>query len=262
MMPKNACCYVFKMVMVVCLGLSSMDALAQNAGNSTQGEGRNSTGQFKLSALGRANSLRSAATTVNQPAGNESSQASSRIAATDEQEVRSVPSFVPARSASFSRRQEQETAPPVDALVQPAPQDDRKPMQTASRRALLEPVSTIYLNIGHLDRKTPDDRSADLFQQTGFQWNQMPGSELCYFWEAPNIRYKKLYFEDVAVERYGQVPCGCWQQTTRATAHWAASLLALPLKMRLDPYYDCDTPLGYCRPGECVSPIWQRHLYR
>ncbi len=262
MLPKNTCQHVIQMLMVVCLGLGAIEALAQNAGNSAGREGRKTPGQFKLSALGKVNPMRPDETKPNQPISNEVGQDSSRIVFADEQEVRSFPSFVPARTTSFSRRTAEEIAPPVDALIQSAPQDDRKPTQTASRRNLLEPVSAIYLNIGTLEQKTPDDRSATLFQQTGFQWSQMPGSELCYYWEAPNIRYKKLYFEDVAVERYGQVPCGCWQQTTRVTAHWAASLLSLPLKMRLDPYYDCDTPLGYCLPGECVSPIWQRHVYR
>ncbi len=267
MLLKNTLCRVFQMVLVGSLVLTGVETWAQNAGEvphatGRNAMGRNATGPFKLSALGKSNTLRSGATPTSKSASSDLSHESSRIAAVDEQEVKSTPTFVPARPTSFSRRQEQETAPPAAAFVQPAPQDERKPMQTASRRALLEPVSAIELNIGHKNKKTPEDRSAALFQLNGFEWNQMPGSELSYYWEAPNIRYKKLYFEDVAVERYGQVPCGCWQQTTRATAHWAASLLSLPLKMRLDPYYDCDTPLGYCRPGECVPPTWQRHLYR
>ncbi|MEZ6094770.1 MAG: hypothetical protein R3C03_11130 [Pirellulaceae bacterium] len=138
---------------------------------------------------------------------------------------------------------------------------DTSRKQTA-RRSLFQPIQALSIELNTPDAKTPRDRSVELFQERNDDWSTLVGSQWhLYQWDAPNIRYRKLYFEDVAAERYGQGPCG-WRGTYRAAAHWASALLSAPIKMRTDPYYDCDTPYGFCRPGECVPTIWQRHVYR
>jgi hypothetical protein len=135
-------------------------------------------------------------------------------------------------------------------------------LQSKQQRDLLRPISNIVLNVKIDDQQIPRDRSYDILQRDHGDWFTVVGNQpLSYQWDAPNIRYRKLYFEDVAVERYGQA-CNGIQGTYRATAHWGASLLTVPLKMRLDPYYDCDTPYGFCRPGDATPSIWQRHVYR
>lgn len=182
----------------------------------------------------------------------------------DEQEVKPSRSFVPASQAKFSGRQEQDEAK-KDSAKDDETKSKQEPQvrrpQTSNRRPLLVPLSTIQINVAQA-KKTPTDRTPQLFQTTSSDWMLSSPNELTYYWEAPNIRYKKLYFEDVPLERYGQAPCGCWQQAFRVTAHWAGALLSAPIKMRTDPYYDCDTPLGFCEPGQCVLPIWQREVYR
>jgi hypothetical protein len=126
----------------------------------------------------------------------------------------------------------------------------------------MRPLQQVVIDLNHHEKRVPGDRSPELFKTFHNDWQSLVGTmPLDYQWEAPNIRYRKLYFEDVAAERYGQIPCG-WRGEYRVTCHWAASLLSAPLKMRLDPYFDCDTPYGFCRPGERTPTIWQSHVYR
>ncbi len=139
---------------------------------------------------------------------------------------------------------------------------EKQQTQSLMDRKLMRPLGDISLDLHEPDKKTPKDRSFQLFKPDVDDWSTLVSAgPMFYQWEAPNIHYRKLYFEDVAAERYGQVPCG-WRGTYRATCHWGASLLSAPIKMQLDPYFDCDTPYGYCRPGDATPSIWQKHVYR
>lgn len=142
------------------------------------------------------------------------------------------------------------------------PQSQDRPPLTMGRRLIKRPISDIDIDITTTDKRLPRDRSVSDVAPDSVPWESIVFAPRVYEWDAPDIFYRKLYFEDVALERYGQVPPGLWRQGFRATFHWGGSLLALPLNMRLDPYYDCDTPLGYCRPGDCVPPTYQKYLRR
>lgn len=180
------------------------------------------------------------------------------VGRSDNDELRAI-----VRDASGSSRELSQTTLLTPAHETPEWQDSQNP--AASRplqRELLRPLTGIDLNLNSGSDQVPRDRSGDLFATNPGSWSTLRnGNSLELFWEAPNISYRKLYFEDVALERYGQTRGG-WNQIYRSTCHWGTTLFVLPLRIRLDPYYDCDTPYGYCRPGECVSPIWQRQLYR
>ncbi|MFH5804961.1 hypothetical protein [Alienimonas sp. DA493] len=74
-----------------------------------------------------------------------------------------------------------------------------------------------------------------------------------YRWAAPNITYNPLYFQDVNLERYGHHH-GVLQPAA-SVAKFSTQLIGLPYQMALDPPHDCETPLGYYRPGDCAPKL-------
>ena len=124
-----------------------------------------------------------------------------------------------------------------------------------------QPISMINIDPrNQLDNK-PDDRSYMLVQQFPRGWHQLETARKNYRWQAPCISYQPLYFEDVALERYGQSRRGL-QQSILSYAHFFKSAALLPWHMGVDPPYSCDYPLGYCRPGVCTAATRQKHFWR
>ncbi len=81
-------------------------------------------------------------------------------------------------------------------------------------------------------------------------------------WKAPNHSHKPLYFEQPHLERYGHT-LGPVLQPLVSTAHFFTTIGLLPYKMGIHPPYECQYPLGYYRPGDCVPqsirPVpWRR----
>lgn len=75
-----------------------------------------------------------------------------------------------------------------------------------------------------------------------------------YTWKASGLCHKPLYFEEVALERYGH-STGPFSQPVVSGAHFFGSLLVLPYKMGMDPPGECKYALGYYRPGSCSPYI-------
>jgi hypothetical protein len=79
-----------------------------------------------------------------------------------------------------------------------------------------------------------------------------------YHWKASGLCHKPLYFEQVAVERYGHSAPPLVQDVL-CGVHFFASLPALPYMMGLCPPDECQYSLGYYRPGNCapylIDPI-------
>ena len=88
----------------------------------------------------------------------------------------------------------------------------------------------------------------------------MAASNKLYAWAAPNIKHNPLYFEDVALERYGQTK-GLFRQPVASGLHFLKSAAFLPYHSIYDPVHSCDGPLGYCRPGSHVNCVSQRHYF-
>ena len=122
-------------------------------------------------------------------------------------------------------------------------------------------IGEIPIDPRDLSSQVPADLSAPLINRFARNWSQFESTEKIYKWEAPNIYYRPLYFEDVALERYGQTFKNDHWQTAISAAHFFSSACLLPLHMRLDPIRACDYPLGYCRPGNCTNRIWQRQFW-
>ena len=77
-------------------------------------------------------------------------------------------------------------------------------------------------------------------------------------WTASQVCHKPLYFEEIALERYGHTT-GPIVQPWLSGAHFFANIAFLPYKMGINPLQECQYDLGYYRPGDCapwlVSPI-------
>lgn len=83
----------------------------------------------------------------------------------------------------------------------------------------------------------------------GYSRDWMP---LSYSWEAPQLKYNPLYFEDVQLERYGNEVCIL--QPFLSGARFYATLPTLPYQMMSEGNSVCHTvyDLGHDRPGNCV----------
>ncbi len=123
---------------------------------------------------------------------------------------------------------------------------------------LFRPISDIRVDIRSNATSAPIDYSDKLFAD--YSSSNYPGSfqSRLAAWEAPNIRYQPLYFQDVSLERYGYTR-GPILQPIGSAAYFGMSLISLPLNAVRDRPGTCDTPLGFCRPGShapYTQPRW------
>lgn len=75
-----------------------------------------------------------------------------------------------------------------------------------------------------------------------------------FAWEASNLHYNPLYFEDVALERYGHT-YPCWVQPFASVGKFGVQLVGLPYQMGIDPVCKEIYPLGYYRAGEWAPKL-------
>ncbi len=76
--------------------------------------------------------------------------------------------------------------------------------------------------------------------------------DINYMWCASNLYHNPLYFEDVQLERYGQVKCNEFTQSFVSMGKFGGQLIGLPYQMALDNPHDRRYALGYYRPGDCA----------
>lgn len=119
-------------------------------------------------------------------------------------------------------------------------------------------IREIRIDIREAGGRIPEDRSYEL---AGFGGSPTPVTSAKVFaWAAPNLRYQPLYFEDVALERYGQTRPS-YRQGVASGIHFFRSLVLIPHQMRHDHPASCDYPLGFCRPGSQVPYTIQRQFF-
>jgi hypothetical protein len=70
-------------------------------------------------------------------------------------------------------------------------------------------------------------------------------------WTASQVCHKPLYFEEIALERYGHT-AGPLVQPWISGAHFFTNIAVLPYKMGINPLGECQYDLGYYRPGNCA----------
>lgn len=134
---------------------------------------------------------------------------------------------------------------------------DSRPPTAPMTMWSLKPMASISPGIRPIDGKSPADQSWQLTQR-----DSMPivSSDKLFAWAAPNFSYKPLFFEDVALERYGQTR-GFIRQPFVSGIHFLKSATFLPYYSLYDPVNSCDGPLGYCRPGDCVDCVKAKHFF-
>ncbi|MBX3412545.1 MAG: hypothetical protein KF708_07645 [Pirellulales bacterium] len=72
-----------------------------------------------------------------------------------------------------------------------------------------------------------------------------------FTWKASALCHKPLYFEEMALERYGH-STGPLTQPFVSGAHFFVTLPILPYLMGVEPPCECIYDLGYYRPGSCA----------
>jgi len=138
--------------------------------------------------------------------------------------------------------------------------DDVKPQRQAFGSWPRKGIRGINVDIREKSFNVPEDRSEQLLYSGGSQWSSFASTPKVFAWVAPDIRYQPLYFEDVALERYGQT-AGPYQQSALSAVHMFKSFVLLPHQMRHDAPGSCDSPLGFCRPGNQVPYTIQRTYF-
>lgn len=164
------------------------------------------------------------------------------------------------RVAKLAKRQQeiQKTALDSEGFgIRPAEQEIAQPPLDSSE--LAKPIMDIQLNVLETSERRPEDQSKRL-QELNYAINY-PGTfqSRIAMWCAPNIHYQPLYFEDVALERYGY-HYGDRRQPFASAVHFATSFSLLLPNIRHDAPASCTYPLGFCRPGSPAPQIKNRWL--
>lgn len=165
---------------------------------------------------------------------------------------------------------------PIRLVSQPARQADPMPLDTAAPRPApsiqpsaeqpadgeIKPLDRVSLDILPPVGKFPE-RPSDAFYERSIEepgvaqraWNVTPMA-----WQASGLSHRPLYFEEVALERYGHT----WgaAQTAVSAAHFFMTVPMLPYKMTLEQPFERVYALGYYRPGSVAPRLRYRFPWR
>jgi len=144
--------------------------------------------------------------------------------------------------------------------IPPAPVDRRPMEEQLTQAPPLKPdecppfgrmrrISEITNDISAKPGKFPKECPLQEGEFTPREWEPV-----VFTWKASGLCHKPLYFEQVAVERYGH-SLGPILQHVAAGTHFFLTIPILPYKMGLNPPDECVYPLGYYRPGSCAPWI-------
>jgi hypothetical protein len=75
-----------------------------------------------------------------------------------------------------------------------------------------------------------------------------------FAWQASNVSYQPLYYEDPQLERYGH-SYPFFVQPFVSIGRMTIQAAGIPYQMVIDPCWSCVYPLGYYRPGECSPKL-------
>jgi hypothetical protein len=105
--------------------------------------------------------------------------------------------------------------------------------------------------------KTPDGKGPECpkeiqLSSDAFQPRLFPAST--YTWQASNVFYQPLYFEDPDHERYGH-SYPFFIQPIVSSVRFTVQAIGLPYQMVIDPPCCRVYPLGFYRPGECAPKL-------
>ena len=119
-----------------------------------------------------------------------------------------------------------------------------------------KPMRSLGVDIALPDGRLPESEAAAAYNLVPLVGNlPRPWPSQVYHWEAAATRHQPLYFEEINAERYGYSPC--WvAQPFLSTAHFFATIPALPYLKTADCPWECEYTLGHYRPGSCPPRRW------
>jgi hypothetical protein len=135
---------------------------------------------------------------------------------------------------------------PAEVLPIPTPQSP-----TAPRVPALDgdrPIGALTTNVLPTNGRLPQDVAAARFRGDYPAFFSRNWEDQVYFWDAPNLCYGALRYEEVNLERYGYSCCPIAQPAISGL-HFLGSTLALPYTLTAHHPSECIYPLGHYRPG-------------
>lgn len=122
-----------------------------------------------------------------------------------------------------------------------------------------KPMQSLGVSIALPEGRLPEDE-AQWIESTAPLAGSLPRPwpSQVYNWEAAATRHQPLYFEEINAERYGY--SRNWvAQPFISTAHFFATIPALPYLKTANCPWECQYTLGHYRPGSC--PPYRRHCW-
>lgn len=177
----------------------------------------------------------------------------------DEEPADIVPSPVPSEEVPTPARS---ARPPIHVAAQdPQPKVSAEDPATSTspkvvRERKISDINPFYDRERDLDmREYTVEKSKEfdyLLKTVSFTERSFPQINMC--WEACDIFYHPLYFEDPALERYGHAHHPLVQPFA-SIARAGVQAAFLPYQMTIDPPWKEEYPLGYYRPGDCAPKL-------
>ena len=137
-----------------------------------------------------------------------------------------------------------DTAPPVCA--------SEKQFESA-----LKSLSKITLQIAPLGTKLPTSCFSEGSQRPYCTNGTRSPVHFYMHWHPSEVAHNPIYFQDVALERYGQGRSPCFQPLVSG-AKFVGTAFSLPYRMGVDHPHELIYALGYERPGNYAPCVYEQ----
>ncbi len=159
--------------------------------------------------------------------------------------------------ASLQQRYGEPIAPLQSAEVLPIPSPNSPAAPHVPTLDQDRPIGALSTSIAPTTGKLPVNLAMEKFHGDYPAWLPREWNEVTYFWDAPDLCYGPLRYEEANLERFGYTHCPIVQPAMSA-AHFFCATLALPYSMAMRPHHECIYSLGHYRPG---SPVPYRKIW-
>ena len=135
----------------------------------------------------------------------------------------------------------------ISTVIGPQDQDDDEQSADLDARVIGDIRPSFDYAWGDVEKSSlPEDFSTTTDDEP---INRMTGTPMLLQWQASNLWYYPLYFEDPALERYGHTYSPLVQYLA-STGRFVGQAATLPYHATLRPHTSREYPLGWYRPGE------------
>jgi hypothetical protein len=147
--------------------------------------------------------------------------------------------------------------PVQEVIPTPADAPEGIAVPRASADSWPKDINEISVDIRQTEIEVPDRWEAFFERFTEQPLRKPQFRPLQFSWEATEFWHHPLYFDDVPLERYGQMRHPLLQPVWSGV-HFFGTLPLLPYKMGVDRPCDRIATLGYYRPGSAAPPVGRR----